>query len=104
MVSPVKRLWRLMRHPHLIPERLIEKQMNARANQFYRQRTTAENDAERLSFFAPLGNVDSFLNEARQLPLIQQLTETVSSDDPMMRIAKSQTTSLDDCLTIYTLV
>jgi hypothetical protein len=104
MASPLRRLWRLMRQPHRIPERLIEKRMNARATQFYRQRTTAENAAERLDFFAPLGNVESFVDEARQLPLVQQLTVTTSSDDPMMRIAQSQTTSLDDCLTIYTLV
>lgn len=100
----LSRSWNLIRQPHKIRTRLVERRMRLAAHEFYRQRTPAENDAERLAAFAPAADVSAFVEEARQLPIYQQLSRDTNSTDSDLQIAASQTTSLDDCVTMYVLV
>ena len=99
-----RRAWNLLRKPHKIRERLLEREMNRRALEFYQRRTQAENDTERRAFFAPLGDISALVEEARQVPTYGQLEQNQLSDDPDIQVTVTQTTSLDDCVTMYTLV
>jgi hypothetical protein len=92
----------LLKQPQLIPERLYEKYLTAQAYRFYQQRTTLENDAERRTFFRE--DISAYVEEACQLPVYRRLTESSDTDKPMMRVALRQTTSPDDCVTMYVLV
>lgn len=47
-MSLLSRSWNLIRQPQKIRTRLVERRMRLAAHEFYRQRTPAENDAERL--------------------------------------------------------
>lgn len=107
MIVIIKRARRLLREPHRLPERLSERRMNRAALTFYAQRTFEENAREREAFFRPFidsQDLEGLLNEARALPTYQQILNSHSSDDPALKIAASQTTSPDDCLTMYVMV
>lgn len=107
MPSLTTRLLKVARRPDRIPIRLLEIVMAARARRFLTRQSTAQKDAERLRFFAPLADpaeIEQLTAEGRQLPEFQQMVAVSVSADPLLSIARSQTTSLDDCLTMYTLV
>ena len=87
-----------------LPTRLIEKRMEAAAKRFYQQSTEAENDAERIAFFSTFDSIQILVEEARQLPVYQQIRASAQSPDSAIRLAAAQTTSLDDCVTMYVLV
>jgi predicted O-methyltransferase YrrM len=91
-------------HPSLILERITEKRMNAAALHFYQQRTQAQNDTERAAFFAPSGDIAELVAEARSIPTYQKLVGLPEATDAVSQIAATQTTSNDDCVTMYVLV
>src|SRR5579859_1263702 len=104
MSELIQRLFGLLRDPALIAERLVERRMTADALRFYHQRSREENDMERAAFFSQLSDISTFVEEARQLPTIQQIQTASSSSAPTLKIAASQTSSPDDCITMYAAV
>jgi hypothetical protein len=78
--------------------------MNAAAFRFYRKRTQVENDAERNAFFAQFGDITGFVEEARTLSIYQQIQESMQTSTLESQIVASQTSSLDDCVTMYVMI
>lgn len=103
-MGTISKIARLLRRPWLIPERLAEKFMNRQAQHFYAHRSVAENDSERAAYFSCFGDISDLVAEARALPVFDYLTASEAKNTSMARIAASQTTSVDDCVTMYVLV
>jgi hypothetical protein len=76
--------------------------MGRSANRYYASCLTATIDADRCAFF-PV-DIGPWLEEARATPVFRNVVDALSSADPTVKVALSQSTSLDDCLTMYALV
>ena len=93
----LKTLTNYLAHPDRIPERLSEKRMNAAAQKMYALQSPADTQRERAALWGD--KAQSLVAEAQARPLYQRLV--VERGD---RVIASQTTSLDDCVTMYVLV
>jgi predicted O-methyltransferase YrrM len=104
MPSFLGRSLHYVRRPGLLIERLTERRMSRSAQRYYASRTQSQRDAERLQLLGTRGDIAALVEEARLLPTYQQLQSPTVHDDELAQIIRSQTTSLDDCITIYVLV
>lgn len=91
-------------HPGQLVERLTESRMRRAALKYYKERTSAQNAAERSAFFEPHGDVTDLVEEAKATPIYHRLERETQSADTTLTTAMSQTTSLDDCITMYVMV
>lgn len=89
--------------PWLIPDRLAEKRMQTNAQLYYQTISDKEIAAERAVLFSHLSAADiaTLEAEARRLPVYQQIEAAKHSENPDLKIAASQTTSLVDCISMY---
>lgn len=78
-------------------ERLTEKRMSASAMEFYASQTEADIDAERISVLGD--EAEDYAKEARATEAFHRIVAARQSET-----ARSQTTSLGDCVTMYVLV
>jgi len=92
-----KALASYLKRPHRIPERLIERSMNKKAQHYYAAQSEADNDLERETLLGEAARV--FTDEARATAIYKRIARDRSN-----KIIASQTTSLDDCITMYVLV
>jgi hypothetical protein len=93
-----------LHQPELIVERLVEKRMNSAARRFYAEQTPSQVATRRLQALGQFGDAYTYSEEARQSPVFAQIKQASQSDEVQLKIASSQTTSLDDCITMYTAV
>jgi hypothetical protein len=94
----------LLSHPSRIPERLVERRMLANTMRVNREQTAEMTEAERTAFFAPIADIRPLAEEFNEFPLKEQLIDLRRTGDPDLRIASSQTSAVEDCLTIYAAV
>jgi predicted O-methyltransferase YrrM len=104
MPSFLRRSLAYVRRPGLLIERFTERNMSRSAQRCYASRAQFQRDAERLQVLGTRGDVAALVEEARLLPTYRQLQSPTAHDDELSKIIRSQTTSLDDCVTIYVLV
>lgn len=100
----LRQVYRILKDPYRLPEKIMEQPMKRAAQAFYAARTPEENAQERAAFFSPFigrPQLENLLTEVQALPTYQQILKSHSSDDPLLKIAAAQTTSPDDCLTMY---
>lgn len=93
----LKTIARYLKQPQRIPELLTERRMNREAQHYYATQSEADNDRNRLALWGESGRM--FAEEARSTTLYKRI-----SSDRSNNIIASQTTSLDDCVTMYALV
>lgn len=93
-----------IRQPERLLERFTESRMRRSALNYYQTRTSAQNAAERIAFFAPYADVARLVEEAKATPIFQRLENETKSNNAATAVAMSQTTSLDDCITMYVAV
>lgn len=94
---------RYLAAPWLIPDRLAERRMASSAQLYYQTITDKEIAAERAVIFPHLSAADivTLEAEARRLSVFRQIEEAKGSEDPYLKIAAAQTTSLVDCVSMY---
>ncbi len=99
----LRRYLKYLAAPWLIPDRLAEKRMQANARHYYQTISDKEIAAERAVLFSHLSAADiaTLEVEARSLPVYRQIQAANHSDDPNLKIASAQTTSLVDCVSMY---
>ena len=93
----LKTIARYLKQPRRIPELLTERRMNTEAQHYYTTQSEADNDRNREALWGEPARM--FAEEARSTTLYKRI-----SSDHGNNIIASQTTSLDDCVTMYALV
>lgn len=103
----IQSIVRILKRPQTIPTKLTEKMMAFRERRAKTRYTPALIAAERmasLAAFASKAEIETLADEAREAHPYRQLEKIRDIDSPDNRLINSQTTSLDDCITMYVLV
>jgi predicted O-methyltransferase YrrM len=87
--------------PGRLLERMTESRMRRSAVQYYQERTSEQNAVERNTFFSRYANVSRLVEEATSTAIYRRLVSEINTANSDTATAMSQTTSLDDCITMY---